>query len=163
LRLGAVLRPRTHRLLPRGGAARTVPAQTAVFVFSAAATRAGIVPPDLPSAMFRHSGSPIQAIASAQSYHALPSATRKTRNTSLGRASRLRAVIEGLGDARGKQTHRTQNADPVADLPTPPGLRSQSESGSGDLNPGPHGPEPCALAICATPRLVGYYTPVPTG
>jgi hypothetical protein len=34
-------------------------------------------------------------------------------------------------------------------------------SGSGDLNPGPHGPEPCALAICATPRRQNLLYPFP--
>src|SRR5467141_3995444 len=37
------------------------------------------------------------------------------------------------------------------------GRRSKFEirnwSGARDLNPGPHGPEPCALPNCASPRL----------
>ncbi len=31
-------------------------------------------------------------------------------------------------------------------------LRGREWSGARDLNPGPHGPEPCALPNCASPR-----------
>src|SRR6266851_9890830 len=31
-------------------------------------------------------------------------------------------------------------------------------SGARDLNPGPHGPDPCALPNCASPRLMNFYT-----
>jgi hypothetical protein len=34
-----------------------------------------------------------------------------------------------------------------------------SQSGRGDLNPGPRGPDPRALPSCATPRKCCHYTP----
>ncbi len=35
-------------------------------------------------------------------------------------------------------------------------------SGREDLNLRPHGPEPCALPDCATPRYLRYYTEIGT-
>jgi hypothetical protein len=40
----------------------------------------------------------------------------------------------------------------VEETPPEPDLSSKRWSGAGDLNPGPHGPEPCALPNCASPR-----------
>src|SRR5258706_3649562 len=49
------------------------------------------------------------------------------------------------------------NCDPAVTRPLPgqsrmTGFVFRNWSGARDLNPGPHGPEPCALPNCASPR-----------